>query len=467
MASRAPANRFASALAQQSNPLIHNWENRLDSIARNHRWTWPAVSVTVGLFGVTVLAAVHRLIDLGTYLLGGNFAFRAGLYHAIYPPTHLGFTYPPFAAILFAPLSHLPVRFDQILFSWLSLAALGGVLAISITVTCPNLARRTVLWWALLLVTPIGLLDPIRETFLLGQLNIVLALAVIADMTLIRPDRRGYLVGLTAAIKLTPLILIPYLLLTRQRGAWQRALVTFVALGAVSAVVAPSASWTYWTHDVWKPNGAGWLPWVGNQGLVGVVERVLEHPVSAPTTFVLAAVVTSVGLWIAVRAHHVSSPLLGLLVIETTESIASPVSWSHHFVWVVLLIAWLALASDRPRHGQWWAILVAVIFWAAPIWWVPHGPGVRYAGHGWSILVADSFFLVLVAVVVTTEIRLVRQWRRRSARKNSLRPSGEGRSDDLVHDRRFMLNSTRVRSAQRSRARMVGLAQDLDSGVSP
>ena len=55
-------------------------------------------------------------------------------------------------------------------------------------------------------------------------------------------------------------------------------------------------------------------------------------------------------------AYRRSSPVLGLLVVEATESLASPVSWSHHFIWVVLLVAWLALAEDRPRYGEWCAV---------------------------------------------------------------------------------------------------------------
>ena len=373
---------------------------------------WPAISATVAVTGVTVLAAVHRLIDLGTYLLGGANAFRSDLYSVHYPPTHLGFTYPPFAALLFSPLSHLPVRVDQILFSWLSVVALFGVIVVSLLVTCPTLHRRSVVWWAILLVTPVGLFDPVRETLLLGQVNILLALAVIADMTMVRPGRRGYLVGLAAAIKLTPLILVPYLLLTRQRGSWLRALGTFIVAGAATAVLTPSASWTYWTHDVWKPNSAGWLPWVGNQGVVGVADRLLSHTLSASTTFSLVAVISVVGLWIALRAYWVSSPLLGLLVVEATESMASPVSWSHHFIWIVLLIVWLALAPDRPIHGEWWAALAAVAFWAAPIWWVPHGPSIRYAGQGWLMLPADSFFIVFAVVLLTSLVRVMRSTRR-------------------------------------------------------
>ena len=64
----------------------------------------------------------------------------------------------------------------------------------------------------------------------------------------------------------------------------------------------------------------------------------------------------AVGLLVAAGAYRRSSPVLGFLVVEATESLANPVSWSHHFIWVVLLVAWLALAEDRPRYGEWYAL---------------------------------------------------------------------------------------------------------------
>ena len=70
---------------------------------------------------------------------------------------------------------------------------------------------------------------------------------------------------------------------------------------------------------------------------------------------------------VAAGAYRRSSPVLGLLVVEATESLASPVSWSHHFIWMVLLVAWLALAEDRPRYGEWYALGVSVLLWAAPV----------------------------------------------------------------------------------------------------
>jgi hypothetical protein len=40
-------------------------------------------------------------------------------------------------------------------------------------------------------------------------------------------------------------------------------------------------------------------------------------------------------------------------------------------VWVVPVIVWLAAGVDRPRRGPLLAGATAVLFIAAPIWWVP------------------------------------------------------------------------------------------------
>ena len=424
VATRRSFTRHSSPLARS--PATHGFirHDRLDDIARDHGWLIPACSVTAGAVAATLLALVHRQIDLGTYLMGGAHALRGDLYEVVYQPTHLGFTYPPFAAMLFAPVSHLSTRVDQVAFTWLNLACLFGVIAVSLRATYPGLERRSVVWWSLVALTPVGLLDPVRETFLLGQVNLLLALGVIADMTVVPTKRRGYLIGLAAAIKITPLLLAPYLLLTRQRHAGQRALATFVAAGAVTAALTPSVSWTYWTHDLWRPKSAGRLSWVGNQGVVGVAERLLGRTINVSTTFILVAVVCAIGLAIAIAAQR-QSPLLGFLVIEATESMASPVSWSHHFIWVILLIAWLALAAERPAHGVWWAGLTATIFWAAPIWWVPHGPNVHFAGRGWLALPADSFFIVFAVLVLATLVRVNRATRSaRRVQTGEQRPAG-------------------------------------------
>ena len=401
---------------------------RMRAIASDRGWAWPALSCAAAVIGATVLALVHRQLDLATYLLGGAHAQSNDLFNVTYPADHLGFTYPPFSALLFAPFAHIPLRVCEVAFSWTNHAALAALVAVSLRAVCRVLDRRTIFWWALVLLVPVALFDPVRQTFLLGQVNIILALIVVADLTMELPIPRGVLVGLAAAIKLTPLILIPYLFMTRQGRSGARAIVSFCAAGLLGAAFNASTSWSYWTHYIRDPQRAGMLSWVGNQGVLGALERMLGHSVTTTTTVVVVLTVGAVGLLVAAGAYRRSSAVLGLLVVEATESLASPVSWSHHFIWMVLLVAWLALADDRPRYGEWYALAVAVLLWAAPYWWVPHGPAITYAGRGWLIPVSDCFVLLFVVVIAGAGVRVARSMAERpiGIRRRAMTPSRAG-----------------------------------------
>ena len=401
---------------------------RMRGIASVRGWLWPAVSGAAALIGVTVLALLHQQVDLSTYLLGGAHAAGDDLFSVTLAKDGLGFTYPPFSALLFSPFAHVPVRVAEVAFSWANLAAVCALVAACLRAVCDQLDRRTIMWWALVLLVPVVMFDPVRQTFLLGQVNIILALIVVADMTLDLPIPRGILVGLAAAIKVTPLILIPYLFLTRQGRAGVRAIASFAGAALLGSAVNASTSWAYWTHYIRDPQRAGMLSWIGNQGVLGAFERMVGHTVTTPTTFVIVISVAVVGLVVAAGAYRRSSPVLGFLVVEATESLASPVSWSHHFIWVVLLVAWLALAPDRPRYGEWWALAVSALFWAAPVWWVPHGPAVAFAGRGWLIPLSDAYALLFIALLVGAGVRVFRAPLTRSVpgRRRTIAPSGAG-----------------------------------------
>ena len=193
-----------------------------------------------------------------------------------------------------------------------------------------------------------------------------------------------------------------------------------------AASLNASTSWSYWTHYVRDPQRAGMLSWVGNQGVLGAIERMMGHTVTTPTTFVVVVSVGAIGLLVAAAAFRRSSAVLGLLVVEATESLASPVSWSHHFIWVVLLVAWLALAEDRPPYGEWYALAVAVLLWAAPYWWVPHGPAITFAGRGWLTPVSDCDVLLFVVVLVGAGVRVAHSVTERPvwSRRRAMNPSG-------------------------------------------
>ena len=101
--------------------------------------------------------------------------------------------------------------------------------------------------------------------------------------------------------------------------------------------------------------------------------------------------------------------MLGVLVCATTCLIVSPVTWAHHLVWVVPAILWLALAEDRPRHGRALAVGAGVLFWSAPIWWVPHDRVLGLRLNAWQLVAGNSFFLATVLFMSGVAVHVTRR----------------------------------------------------------
>ena len=258
------------------------------------------------------------------------------------------------------------------------------------------------------------LLNPVLVTVGFGQVNLVLTLLVLWDLLSERHIGRwhvplGVATGLAVAIKLTPILFVPYLILTRRaRGAFN-CMVTFVVCELATFIVSPASSRTYWTKALFKPDRAGALSFVGNQNLTAAIERfnhgVLPDLALAPVLVAVAAV----GLWLAAMAHRRSSPMLGVLVCAATLLLVSPISWAHHMVWVVPAILWLAFAEDRPRYGPGLAIGTAVLFWSAPIWWVPYKHTADLHLNWWQLFAGNSFLYATVAFMMGTAVLVLRR----------------------------------------------------------
>jgi alpha-1,2-mannosyltransferase len=282
------------------------------------------------------------------------------------------------------------------------------------------------------LMAPAYWIEPVHLTFAFGQVNIVLAALVLADLTGTvglggHTVPRGILVGVAAAIKLVPLVFVPYLFLTRQtRAAWF-SLGTFVACSAVSAAFDPRVAWSYWTRYAFDAKRVGGVFYISNQSLRAVADRLDHRVVSTAAVTLASGVVLVAGLLLAAWAYRSSSPLLGILVCATTGLLVSPITWAHHLVWVVPVLAWLIWAEDRPAFGRIWAVAGAALFWWAPIWNVPDVPEQELAEHGWQLVAGNSFFLAMVVFMVGITVLLaVRRHRGRAW------AGPDGRSPDPV-----------------------------------
>ncbi len=296
-------------------------------------------------------------VDLAVYVRGAE-ALVTGtpLYQSV--PGTLPFTYTPFAAVVFAPLTLLGTGTARWLFTAGSLVSYLAVL-----VVCARRLRLS--WQHLALVALAGMaLEPLVRTILLGQINLYLMALVVIDCLLVRSTRRGWLVGLAAGIKIVPGVFVLYFVLRRDWRSAVRAAAGFVLTVTLGAFVLPAGSRQYWTGGLFEISHWGPVAVLDakNQSLIGELARISHQPSPAMlTTLVLSAAGLALALAAARRQLRIGDEVAAVTAIAIGGLLASPLSWTHHWVWAVPAI--LVLVSRRQ-----WAIagLVGLVFAAGP-----------------------------------------------------------------------------------------------------
>ena len=159
--------------------------------------------------------------------------------------------------------------------------------------------------------------------------------------------RGGVGVGIAAAIKLTPGIFILLFLLTRRTKAAVTAAVTFGVCGLIGYLVAPGASRLYWTRYFYDTKRVD-APYIGNQSIYGAALRIFHGPAHVGDWYLpLTVLVAVVGLATATVFARRGDWLRAVAVTGVTGLLISPVSWTHH--WVYVVPALIALARDGKR----------------------------------------------------------------------------------------------------------------------
>ncbi|WP_433547735.1 glycosyltransferase 87 family protein [Streptomyces sp. CA-294286] len=344
----------------------------------------------VCLLSFTAFCFAQRLahvsmIDLTVYRAEGAAVLAGGdLYDLRVTAANLPMTYPPFAGLLFTPLALLDEGLLRTLVTAGNLALLMALVHLSLRLVGRG-GTVVTLWVASVAVW----CEPVWTTLRYGQINLLLVVAVLWDLT--RDDRHrwaGVGIGLAAAVKLTPGLFVAFLLLTgliqvHRVGTWldnvwlRRAAVScaaFLAATCASAVALPADSWTFWTRMVIASGRVGNVEDTANQSLSGVLARLLHTGEPGAWWAVTAAVAAVVGLYTAADVALRGERAQAVLICATTALLISPISWSHHWVWCVPLLVLLAAETvrneGRGRAGAWMA---GSVFFSYALWAVPHG----------------------------------------------------------------------------------------------
>ncbi len=184
-----------------------------------------------------------------------------------------------------------------------------------------------------------------------------------------------------------------YLLLRGRVREAATAVAAFAGTVAFGAALLPAASADFWTRRLYETGrvGKAWI--VDNQSLRGLLARALGDPAPGPAWALPAAAVAVAGLALAARARRDSH---GVLLTAFTVLLVCPISWTHHWVWCVPLLAVL-LAEGRTRT----AALVALVFTARTMWLVPHEGPLDLELPWWQQPLAAAYPLLVLGLLIT------------------------------------------------------------------
>lgn len=351
-----------------------------------------ACLVSFTAFWAAQRAAHVSMIDLTVYRAEGWTVRKGGdLYAMRVTHAQLPNTYPPFAALLFTPLTLLGAGACRIAATLLNLGLLVALGHLSLRLA--GLPRRLPPAAAALGVAAAAVwCEPVWTTLRYGQINLLLAVLVLWDLTRRGNRAAGIGIGIAAGIKLTPLLFVVFLAVGGAAVAWRRrerwnpwlrqaavACVTFAGTVGVSALVLPHDSGRFWTGVVFSADRAGNAEDTANQSLRGVFARALHTGDPGGWWLVTAVLAACAGLAVATAHLRAGEHAWAVLCCAVTGLLVSPVSWSHHWVWAVPLAVFLAGRAPRGRRPalRWGgAALYGLLFCSYALWLTPHGDGV-------------------------------------------------------------------------------------------
>lgn len=361
------------------------------------RWLLTAA----GLLASLVLAAViigtsivdHAeapfFLDLRIYLgAAQTYVDGYSIYTYTDPWIGLGSTYPPIASILFVPMTRFtPVAADYV---WIAINV-ACIVGSGWLIVRRHLRLTAAEAWiyALLALGPVLFMRPAFKTVDIGQINLVLWTVVLVDVFAVARGRRwgGVGVGLAAAVKLVPALFVLLYVVAGRWAAAVRAAATFVALGVLAWILDPADSREYWTKLVWDASRIGPVADAQNNSLRFVLAQTsLPERAQLAVWAVAVLALGVVGLWRAGQAWRRGSVLYAAVITGCVAALASPISWTHHLVFLPLIILFLPRTRWPVLGGA--LVAVAVVFF-----WDPYG-------QGYDVVTASLRALCMVAVVV-------------------------------------------------------------------
>jgi hypothetical protein len=347
----------------------------------------------------------------------------------------VAYIYPPFFALVLAPLTSLGLLAAARIWLLAVQAAFFGALALILRIH-PELTRSG---RRLLLLASFGFM-PVYLNLKFQQVATVWLLLITATLWAALRRRAGVagaLIAIAASLKVSPIFLIP---LFARLGRWRIAVLGSLMLVTVTVVtmLAAPGSWQFFTV-VLPRIGLGTANW-DNGSIDGLVSRIVQlspdlfggatQTIARGVIAAAAVVVIGVTIWFARRGPNASWTLrLSVAALTTSLLIVSSVTWQHHLVTLLLPIAtalaWITVRRPGARYG-WWLFAAYAMCWldrrAFPL---PADLQVHSAAQAALMLAGTSVKLLGLLLLWTLLLRML---------QHEHRAASVRRPDQLVTD---------------------------------
>ena len=281
----------------------------------------------------------------------------------------VAYIYPPFFALVLAPLTSLGLVAAARIWLLVVHAAFLVALALVLRIN-PELSRsgRRLFLLASFSFMPVYLNLKFQQV---ATVWLLLLTATLWAALRRRAGLGGIFIAAAASLKVSPIFLI---LLFARLGRWRIAVLgslTLLAVTVISMLAAPG-SWQFFTV-VLPRIGLGTANW-DNGSIDGLVSRLVEldpglfggatQTVAKAAIVGAAVIVIGITLWYARPLGEPAWALrLGVAALITSLLIVSSVTWQHHLVTLLLPVAtaaaWITVRRPGARYA--WGLAAAYI----------------------------------------------------------------------------------------------------------
>ena len=412
------------------------------------RYLSPALAGVVGVLGLiiaTITTAIQVMltdfpIDMVIYREGVKAFMEGGEVYSV--PMMAGdialpFIYPPFGAVVMVPLagdwfSHAMAGDIMIVLSNLLIGLVVLLLAFALNrqrstpfVSSDVIAAASLIWGIVLIF------EPVRLNNGFAQINIIIMVLVALDLI---PRKRlkwlpqGWLIGVAAAIKITPLAMLLYFLVRKEIKPIITAGISAIIATLIAAAVRWDVAWEYFSVKLLSMGTGGdfgvQTAYQSNSSIKGAIERLYtsQEGMEAASTITniiwlcLAIITVVLGGWLMVALMKRGLNIEAWMINAFIMLLISPVSWSHHWVWVAIAIPVLLYRAITWRHLNWaagilisilslWAILVVTV---PPKWYWADGINVWDMELVFKLVMNDFVWLsVMTMMAIAYMLRFV------------------------------------------------------------